>query len=136
VAEQMKVMGQALLEPPNVKGWDGEQKWINSSTWATRTTCARAISQLENDGPFGANLDLPAIVPATLREPAEVVDRLAEVLLQGDLSPGTRKELADFLAADAEGQPSQAFRDDEGVRSQKTRALLALMLALPEYHAC
>ena len=25
-------MGQELMQPPNVKGWDGEQKWINTAT--------------------------------------------------------------------------------------------------------
>ncbi|HWC91187.1 MAG TPA: DUF1800 domain-containing protein, partial [Pirellulales bacterium] len=32
----METMGQALLMPPNVKGWDGQRKWINSSTWIAR----------------------------------------------------------------------------------------------------
>ena len=132
----MAEMGQALLEPPNVKGWDGESKWIYSSTWAARTNFARSLARLDSDGPFGADLDIGAVVPASLREPAEVVDRLADVLLQGELPAGTRQELAEFLLADAEGNPSQSFRDDEQARAQKTRALLALMLALPEYHAC
>src|SRR5262249_26215215 len=34
--DQMTGMGQELLAPPNVKGWDGEKKWINASTWAAR----------------------------------------------------------------------------------------------------
>lgn len=136
VAGPMAEMGQALLEPPNVKGWDGESKWINSSTWAARTNFARSLARLDSDGPFGADLDIGAVVPASLREPAEVVDRLADVLLQGELPAGTRQELAEFLLADAEGNPSESFRDDEDARAQKTRALLALMLALPEYHAC
>ena len=136
LVEPMNAMGQSLLAPPNVKGWDGETKWINSSTWAARTAFARTVSQLDDDGPFGANLDLKALVPASMNEPAEVVERLAGALLQGDLAPGPRRELADFLLAAEDGQNSQAFRDDEDVRTQKTRALLALMLALPEYHTC
>ena len=29
-------MGQELFQPPNVKGWDGGEKWINASTLFTR----------------------------------------------------------------------------------------------------
>ncbi len=136
MAGQLNSMGQTLLAPPNVKGWDGEKRWINSSTWAARTACAGTIARLETGGPFGANLDPSALVPDSLREPAEVVDRLAEILLQGDLAPGTRRELAEYLATTEDGQSSHSFRDDDEVRKKKTRGLLALMLALPEYHAC
>jgi len=136
IVERMKAMGQDLFAPPNVKGWDGEKKWINSSTWAARTASALAIAKLESDSPHAANLDLAALVPDSLREPVEIVDRLADLLLQGDLGPESRRELADFLVATAEGQNSGAFRDDDDLRRQKTRGLIALMLALPEYHAC
>ncbi len=32
----MIAMGQELLQPPNVKGWDGGTKWINTATLFTR----------------------------------------------------------------------------------------------------
>lgn len=32
----MSGMGQELLQPPNVKGWDGGQKWINTATLFSR----------------------------------------------------------------------------------------------------
>ena len=136
IAERMGQMGQALFAPPNVKGWDGETRWINSSTWAARTSCARAISELEGGGPFAATLDLKGLVPTSITEPAAVVDRLVEILLQGDLAPEPRRELAEFLVtADGENN-SQAFRDDEDVRAARTRAMLGFLLAIPEYHAC
>ncbi len=136
LVERLNAMGQALLAPPNVKGWDGEARWINSNTWAARTASARLIAQLDGENPFAANLDLPSLVSSKSREPSEVVDRLAEVLFQGDLAPDPRRELAEFLLTADDGEASQAFRDDDEVRARKTRALVGLMLALPEYHAC
>jgi uncharacterized protein (DUF1800 family) len=136
LAEQLSSMGQALFAPPNVKGWDGETKWINSSTLTARASTARQISEFDDDGPWSANFDVSALVPTSLAEPAEVVDRLADVLFQGDLPGPTRKELVEF-AVMVEGKPNaQAFRDDEGVRAARTRALVALLLAMPEYQAC
>jgi uncharacterized protein (DUF1800 family) len=134
--EPMNQMGQALFAPPNVKGWDGESKWVNSSTWAARTTLAKRISELNDDGLYAANLDLKTIVPPSLNEPSEVVDRLAEVLLQGDLTASSRQELVDFLLKVEEGQPTDSFRENEEFRAEKTRSLVGLMLGLPEYHAC
>ena len=136
LSEQMKNMGQSLFAPPNVKGWDGETRWINSSTWAVRTASARAISMLEDEGPYAANFDLSAVVPTSINEPSEIVDRLAEVLFQGDLDAKPRRELAEFLINVEGGPNSQSFREDEGVRTAQTRALVGFLLAMPEYHAC
>ena len=58
VVEFLGRMDQRLLAPPNVKGWDGEQKWINSSTWAARVDCARSIALLDAEGGFGADLEI------------------------------------------------------------------------------
>jgi uncharacterized protein (DUF1800 family) len=136
VSEQLNNMGQALFAPPNVKGWDGETKWINSSTLAARTSTAKQISEFEDENPFAADLDLNALVPIAINDPAEVVDRLAEILLQGDLPAQTRKELADLAVfADGESRP-QTFRDDEDFRTARTRELIGVLLAMPEYHAC
>ena len=40
----LREMGQELLAPPNVKGWPGHRKWINTATWLTRTNAARAFA--------------------------------------------------------------------------------------------
>jgi Protein of unknown function (DUF1800) len=63
VAEQLTSMGQALFAPPNVKGWDGETKWINSSTLTARASTAKQISEFDDDGPWAANFDVQTLVP-------------------------------------------------------------------------
>ena len=136
VVEALGRMDQTLLMPPNVKGWDGEQKWINSSTWAARLDFARTLSLLDSDNGFGAHLDIERFVPAELKDPSRIVDALAEVLLQGELPDEARNVLAGFLVTTDEGRNPDRLRDDDDFRLEKKRALLALMLSLPEYHAC
>jgi uncharacterized protein (DUF1800 family) len=128
-------MDQRLLAPPNVKGWDGEQKWINSSTWAARVDCGRTIAQLDAEGGFGADLDIHRFVPANLKDPVRVINTLAAILLQDDLPPEARRDLAEFLVTGDEGRNLESFRDDEDFRRQKTRLALGMILGLPEYHA-
>jgi uncharacterized protein (DUF1800 family) len=135
VVEFLARMDQRLFAPPNVKGWDGEQKWINSSTWSARVDFARTIAQLDAEGGFGANLDMEHFVPLDIKDPVRVVDTLATVLLQDDLGAEVRRDLSDFLITGDEGQNRDTFRDDDDFRRQKTRAAIGLVLALPEYHA-
>ena len=135
VVELLGRMDQRLFAPPNVKGWDGEQKWINSSTWAARLDFGRAISRLDAGSGFGGNLDIERIVPSSIKDPAQVVDTLAVVLVQDDLAPEARRDLAEFLITSQEGRNLTQFHDDADVRRERTRAAIGLLLALPEYHA-
>ena len=41
--DEMRQMGQWLLKPPTVKGWDGEAAWLNAATFVARADCARRI---------------------------------------------------------------------------------------------
>lgn len=131
----IQAMGQELLAPPNVKGWDGEETWINSSTWPARLAFAQEMAHLYSENAYGPHLPIEEIVSPDLNDPKSVVDRLADVLFQGDLADGTRREVAEFLVKTDEGPNAEAFRDDEEFRSDKTRQALAVMLSLPEYHA-
>src|SRR5262249_51745030 len=140
VVEFLGRMDQRLLLPPNVKGWDGEQKWINSSTWAARVDYARAVSLLESEDDFGPDLDLERILPADVKDPLKIVDALDELLLQGELPPEVHSDLAEFLVTTTEGEGEGApkgvernperFRDDDEFRNTKIRAALGLILAL------
>jgi uncharacterized protein (DUF1800 family) len=139
-AQQMKdhvaAMGQELFAPPNVKGWDGEQKWINSSSWPARLAFANEVATLGSDSPFGAQFAMDKHVPAGLTDPQQVVDQLAKSLLQGELPAETRRELAAFLVTTDQGRNMDQFAGDEGFRNQRVREAMAMILSLPEYHAC
>lgn len=130
----IQAMGQELLAPPNVKGWDGEQAWINSSTWPARLSFAQTVSGLFSENAYGPHLPLEQIVPPELADPRAVVDHLVNLLYQGDLADKARAEVAAFLTNTEEGPNAEAFRDDENSRFDKTRQALAVLLSLPEFH--
>ena len=133
---QMTAMGQELLAPPNVKGWDGEQKWINSATWPARVAFAEFLTQLYSEAPVGPHLPSDQIVSPTVTDPQDVVSTLAARLGNLELSDESRRDLTTFLVqTDAGPNPAQ-FKDDEGFRTDKTRQLISLMLSLPESQAC
>jgi uncharacterized protein (DUF1800 family) len=128
-------MGQELFAPPNVKGWDGEKKWINSTTWAARQAFAKRISELPQESALGPRVDLADIVPGDLAEPPRIVDLIAGFLLDGDLSSERRKEVTEFLVTTDEGDKHDQFANDAEFRRQQVAALVGVVLSLPEYHA-
>jgi hypothetical protein len=128
-------MGQSLLEPPNVKGWDGEAKWINSTSWAARVAFADQIAELNGEGLFASRLDPGAVIPRDAKDPEAALDRLLMLLQLDDLAPEARRGLIEHAIASEEGSDSGRgrFRDDDAFRSSKIRSLLAVVLGLPEY---
>src|SRR4029079_5251665 len=48
--EQLSKMGQNLLYPPNVKGWDGQEAWINSNTVLVRFNFGMSIATQRSQG--------------------------------------------------------------------------------------
>jgi uncharacterized protein (DUF1800 family) len=105
-------MGQDLFQPPNVKGWDGGRKWINTATVFARYnfasglltgTVARGGAQMMGPGPRGERL---------LRHRAEVRKHLddypgmhlpdVQVLPEGQtrFDPGAMMTAAHLSSAD------------------------------------
>lgn len=133
---QLNPMGQELLAPPNVKGWDGEEKWINATTLAARMTYARSIPEMNaNDNKFNPHFPADELVAPDNKSPADIVEKLAQALFQGEMSAENRLEFEKFLLAGDEAPNPEAFRDDDGFRAMKVRQLVGVMLALPEYQA-
>lgn len=59
LAQQMRVLGQDLFRPPNVKGWPGGDAWIDSTTLLARKQFVeRMFRATEN-----ANAGGPAMAP-------------------------------------------------------------------------
>jgi uncharacterized protein (DUF1800 family) len=107
MARHLRDMGQDLLQPPNVKGWDGGRAWISSTTLLARL---RFTLDLVDERPaLGAAVDWSAL---TGGEPLErLLDRFYPEGLSGDL----RSQIE-----------TAAGKDDP-------RRLLAAALQLPEF---
>ncbi len=116
VANLLSELGQNLLEPPSVKGWEGGRLWITSSTMLQRANFATELTTSEKYGPFSGN-----VVRQLLDSGNEFIERLDRWLLGGSLDESVRQELLSYYAR------------VEGTALQKLRALIQLILTLPEY---
>lgn len=131
----LQAMAQELFAPPNVKGWDGERKWINSTTLAARQAFGRQVADLQGDGDFAPRLALEQFIPPEMTDANSIVESLNAALFQGELLAETRKLLVELALVTDDGMNPAQFRDDEGFRVAKTRNVVAAMLSLPEYQA-
>jgi uncharacterized protein (DUF1800 family) len=133
--DHITAMGQELFGPPNVKGWDGERKWIDAGTWAARQAFGQRVGELASDNDFGPNLNAFALVPAKVTDPKKVAELLCERVLEGTVSKKTRAEIAEYLVAGDGGPKPEEFGSDRDFRAQRVREAVGLLLSLPEYHA-
>ena len=129
------LMGQNLLFPPSVKGWDGGRAWINTSTLYTRQNilCFLLTGQMTR-GRRDANAAVekydPSGLLADLRNTGSGTDpeSVAAYLLRfalGNNTPRNRATLTDFLA-----------QHGNRVTPETVTGLLLLVTAMPEYQLC
>jgi len=126
LARAMRLLGQDLLFPPTVKGWDGGETWINTNSLLMRYNLSRYFltGQLPGEGrAAAASHDLAAIIPKEIAvEPAKVVNTLVARLLQAPLETKARQWLTD-----------QAIT----VRYKERAAVVAhLIMSMPDYQLC
>jgi len=120
-------MGQELFNPPNVAGWPGGPSWLTSGTWLERLNFAnRVVAALGPPGRGASPLHVP-VPTAGIESPAEIVDHLADLLLDGQISPAQRQVLLDYASA-ASNLPGREWL------AERHRGALYLALAMPEYH--
>ena len=116
-------MGQQLLSPPSVAGWEGGVAWASSATMRARFIFANEL------GREGGPLHVPEGALGEAKLPAnEQVDRARIACGNPWLSPATVQALLDFAAADAA---------DEDIPPELTqRALRHLIVTCPDAQLC
>ena len=130
--KSMAAMGQALLLPPSVKGWDGEQAWINANTMLVRMNYALGVT-VQKGREFSRKSDVRGFLEKRDLTTAEaILDHFARVLLDGDLPAGVREKLLAFLRADAKGKPADFKFGSESVHT-RVRPMMHMMMATVEY---
>lgn len=154
----MRSMGQMLMQPPNVKGWDGGAAWITTSTlynrynvlgqlltgtensqvYRQRERRARRLMNSLDDDFVVDDEDIcppqPELDPTVLLKNAkidsaeELVDHLVKRLLQRQLPPERKKTLLDAVQPHFNGSKIDSKKNDDAVRG-----LIHLILSMPEY---
>lgn len=156
----MRSMGQDLLAPPSVKGWDGGEAWINTSTLLARVNFANQLS-LSRALFGGDTVRLTEFVQQNNLTPEGWVDYLANALGPLPLTAGTRQALIDYVhgsdtptVQNADFIPAQfALPFRRGKRNNgrgynrmrangptglegRLRGVIPLLMATPEYQVC
>jgi uncharacterized protein (DUF1800 family) len=136
LVEALDLMGQNILFPPSVKGWDGGRSWVNTSTFFVRHNILAFLLTGKKPVGYDALADqqvyqseqlltgLSQTDPAAARDPRRVVDYLLRLTL-GSAPP----RAADTL---------EAFVHDHGDSLERgmITALLLVISAMPEYQLC
>jgi uncharacterized protein (DUF1800 family) len=130
LAPRLARMGQELFEPPSVAGWHGGVAWVQSASLLERSELARELSELPHTRRSvagAAAYDVNSLA-GEARANAELVDALAERLLQRQPPEPARAALAAYLDQRFGGAPAAGAAE----RRARVRALVQLLLAAPE----
>jgi uncharacterized protein (DUF1800 family) len=117
-------MGQELLAPPSVKGWDGGPTWINTSTLLARFNTVNALTQ-------SRKMEAGALAPAAIDRATGTMDALrilqyiTSSAIQDDLSAQSRETLMDYLQAKHAPNPTPFGPENY---EERIRGVLALVL--------
>jgi uncharacterized protein (DUF1800 family) len=149
--QPMRRMGQILLAPPSVKGWDGGAAWLTSASLFERANYALTVSSMR-----GMH-DEPRFDPVAWARgrhfdtPGEFVDALALEILHGPPTPQTREAIVEYLLPEkkadakkeadmkggmteaAKAPPTPNFAFDPKALDVKIRGALRLLLCSPEF---
>ncbi|MSR68852.1 MAG: DUF1800 domain-containing protein [Phycisphaerales bacterium] len=128
------LMGQSLFMPPNVKGWDGGQSWINTSTYFVRQNLAvYLITGLRPDA-FDWDADLAkwdttaleaAILSATGGDSSKEADALLDLVLAVSATEARRNQFRAYVSGLT-----------GSLTGPRLVAALCLVTAMPEFQLC
>lgn len=118
----MENMGQILLDPPSVFGWDWETSWLSSSTLLARYNFARDIVGSRGGGRFRPD----KLVDFSLTDAGDIVDQVLDALdVAHNFTVEDRQACIDYL-----GTPDL---DDYNYVNTKLHGLFELVMKSPGY---
>jgi uncharacterized protein (DUF1800 family) len=129
----LRRMGQDLFNPPNVKGWDGGLAWVSTSTMLERFNFANRLLTNRADPARSMLNPAPLVAGRNISTAEQLVDHLAYLLVDGDLSPEVRQALLTYVRSGPRG--SQAFNLDGVMIEEKVRGLIHLIASTPAYQS-
>jgi uncharacterized protein (DUF1800 family) len=130
--ESTSKMGQNILFPPNVKGWDGEEAWINSNTVLLRFNFGLSLAtQRSNEFVRQSKIE-KSLMEAKATSGEQVVDYFARLLLDGNITPKFRSDLIAYMDTTDKGKKTPFVLKDEKP-NDKVRDLMHMMMSTPEY---
>jgi uncharacterized protein (DUF1800 family) len=128
VAHSIGNMGQELLNPPSVKGWDGGDSWINTNTLSARVNFAsQMINVMNRRSDFRTQIENTYMSGDSQAAPPQAVQALWNNMLPGRaLNDAVQTVLVDYVQGGADKTPPKVI-------SGKLPGLVNLVLGSPDY---
>jgi uncharacterized protein (DUF1800 family) len=135
------LMGQTLLNPPNVGGWPGDKVssyWLNSGAWMTRLNYIDALLVRGNLARKSTPmpLDFQSVINTNkIDSPEQFVDYYASFLLDGNIDASRRQMYIDYFSTPDSNVAGQSItlKNGQSYPLNRVRGTLYLMMASPEY---
>ncbi len=128
-AGKLADMGQEIFNPPDVFSWRGNDAWITSQTMLKRCEFARDLAQNDTSTKHELGFNIFGFIDIAETTRAGVVDQLLKLLGPLPVDSMTRDELIAWL-----GTMDPIDLTDTTFVDKNVRALINLILTLPQYH--
>jgi uncharacterized protein (DUF1800 family) len=127
--DHLENMGQVLMQPPSVFGWNWETAWLSSGALLARYAFATDLVSMRYNSPiFRPDL----LINIGLTDPAAIVDAVLAVLaIEDQVDDDDKNRLIAYLTDN--GATSSLDLNDFDVRNNKLHGLFALVMQLPSY---
>lgn len=125
-------MGQGLLTPPSVEGWQGGSEWINTGTYVERINFASKILSNPNKPGIRSIIERVArVADGSSLTPLELVDACVNVLGPLQLLDSTHSSIVDY----ARKFGDVSFADDDAAAKAEDAivALIQVIVVTQEY---
>jgi uncharacterized protein (DUF1800 family) len=127
------LMGQELLNPPNVAGWTQGIGWINTATALARFSYTNdLLSNRPQHNEAGASISPHTLTALTQQTAADTVNSFVNVLGPLVLDSVALTNLANYLTTADDGS-TVPFVKNAGTIDEKVRGLVHQIMCLPEY---
>ena len=132
VRDHLEDMGQALMNPPSVFGWEWETAWLSSATLLARYRFARDLGAAREGR---QNVLVPKkFINLKLTDPDAILDAVLGALgIEDQLTAEERDYLLDYLT-DGGATTTLDLKNDEDAVAEKLHGLVALALQAPAAH--
>ena len=131
VPDSLVTMGQVLLAPPSVFGWEWEKAWMSSATMRARAAFARDVSTAQNGGK--TSFEPGRLIDLSLTDPGQIVDAATDRLGISDQVASVDRDALIAYLTDG-GPPSTPIDlEDPDTRRTKLHGLFGLLLMSPAF---
>lgn len=131
IGKHMRMMGQDLFNPPTVKGWDGGENWINTSTMLARINFAGYLAGVRA-GDFSTTKLYNTLLSSGVSTAADVVEYCQTRLHGLPLATETQNVMVSYLNSTSSGVTGPFKLSTRSV-DYKVRNTIRLALSSPEY---